>query len=294
MIDSFSLIIGSAKSGTSSLFNYLAEHPEVAPSSKKETQFFSEAEVFGKGFNYYQSLWNWNHEIHRTALEATPNYTRSTHNNLLNAAVKIAEIQQQLDLEFKFIYIMRDPIARIESHYTHLEAWGQEPGVAPFAEGIEDEIIDVSKYAMQLDEYYQRFKSDQILLLKFEDLTDNPALVLRKVCRFLEIDDRYQFKTLDKVYNSNQGRKKVFLPGWNAVRQTSVVKNIARTTPVPAKEIFRNLFGKKVRQKIELSYEDKTYVLSRLQDDLQKLRQEYQVDISRWDIPQSVSIFNQL
>ena len=295
MIKNYALIIGAAKSGTSSLFNYLAEHPEIAPSSKKETQFFSEIDVFEKGFDYYRSLWSWDRKSHRIALEATPNYTRVTHQNLLNAAATIAELQQQWDLKFKFIYIMRDPIARIESHYTHLEAWGQEPGVKPYAEGIEDEIIDVSKYAMQLDEYYQRFQSDHILLLNFEDLTDNPALVLRKVCRFLEIDDRYQFKTLNKIYNSNQSRKKVFLPGWNTVRQTSLVKKIAQTTPTPAKEIFRNLFGKKVQQQIELSFEDKTYVLNHLKDDLQKLHQVYEVDVSQWNIPRLVSsISNQV
>jgi len=293
MIENFALIIGSAKSGTSSLFSYLAEHSEIAPCGQKETQFFAEPEVFNRGFTYYQNLWNWEHSKHRVALEATPNYTRVTHQDLFNAAEKIASVRDSKQIKFKFIYIMRSPIARIESHYTHLEAWGQENRVRPYAQGLESEIIDVSKYAMQLDEYYQRFPAQDILLLNFEDLKANPAGLLRRVCEFLEVEPNYQFQTLNTVYNSNKVRKKVFLPGWKQIRQTSLLKEIARATPSWARQNFKNLFGQKVTQQIKLSAEDKEYVLDYLRSDLQKLDREYQVDTSLWDLPQLVASSNQ-
>lgn len=284
----FALIIGSAKSGTSSLFAYLAEHPEIAACSKKESQFFSNRQLFECGFEFYQKLWNWDAGKHQIALEATPNYARVTNPNMDDAPRNIAELQAQTGAEFKFIYIMRDPIARIESHYTHLEAWGQEPRTKPYAQGLSEEIMDVSKYAMQLDEYRQRFGADNILLLNFEDLKERPATLLRQVCGFLQIDDCYQFKSLDTVYNSNQERKKVFIPGWNSLRQTSLLKAIARSTPESAKAGFRNLLGKKVEQKIVLTPAEREYALNYLQEDLQRLATEYQVDISRWNLPQSV------
>jgi Sulfotransferase domain len=294
MIDNFALIIGSAKSGTSSLFSYLAEHPEIASCSKKETQFFAEPKVFERGFTYYQNLWDWDSKKHQVALEATPNYSRITHQNLLNAASKIAEVRNTQQVKFKFIYLMRSPISRIESHYTHLEAWGQEANVRPYGEGLANEIIDISKYAMQLDEYYQRFPAKDILLLNFEDLKQDPASLLCKVCQFLTIDADYQFKTLNTVYNSNKLRKKVFLPGWRNLRQTYIIKAIARATPSSARETFKNLFGQKVTRQIKLTPDETKYVLNYLHDDLQRLCQEYQVNTSRWNLPQLVSSSNQV
>ena len=288
MITKFALIIGSAKSGTSSLFSYLAEHPDIAACSEKESQFFSDRQLFKRGFEFYQNLWSWNAGEHRVALEATPNYTRATNPNMDKAPHNIAKFQAATGAELRFIYIMRDPLARIESHYTHLEAWGQEPRTKPYAEGLSEEIMDVSKYAMQLDEYRCRFGADNILLLNFEDLKERPAELLQQVCQFLQVDDRYQFKSLDTVYNSHKERKKVFIPGWNNLRQTNLLKAIARAAPESGKETFRNLFGKKVERKIVLTPAERDYAFNYLQDDLHRLATEYQVDTSRWNLPQSV------
>lgn len=63
---------------------------------------------------------------------------------------------------------MRNPIDRIESYYTHLQAWRVDPTIKPFSEGIDSKVIDVSKYAMQIEEYYKRFSSDSIFMLNFE------------------------------------------------------------------------------------------------------------------------------
>lgn len=281
-IKNFVLIIGSAKSGTTSLFKYLSKHPEVAPCYNKEPQFFSDQKVFAQGFDYYQGLWNWNSRIHKIALEATPNYTRVTHQNLLNAAEKIAEIKNQTRARFKFIYIMRDPIERIESHYTHLEAWGQEPDVKPFADGIDDEIIDVSKYAKQINEYYQRFPAENILLLNFQELKNDPADLLKKVCHFLEINSEYQFQGLDAIHNNRQDRKKIFLPGWNTIRKTQLMNFIAESAPKKAKEIFRNVLGTRVKKYVQLSPTERQYVLKQLQEDLEQLNIKYKVDITHW------------
>lgn len=281
-IKNFALIIGAAKCGTTSLFTYLAEHPQIAACSMKEPQFFCNRRRFFQGYDYYKSLWDWNSKTHKIALEASPNYTRVTHQNLLNAAEKIAEIQNQTKARFKFIYIMRDPIERIESHYTHLEAWGQEPLVRPFAEGIDREIIDVSKYAKQINEYYQRFPAENILLLNFQELISDPTNLLKKVCHFLDINSEYQFQGLNTIHNNRQERKKIFLPGWKTIRKTQLMKSIARLTPKTARENFRNVFGVYNKNYVRLSLAEKEYVLNQLKEDLEQLNIRYKVDITHW------------
>ncbi|MDJ0728268.1 MAG: sulfotransferase, partial [Prochloraceae cyanobacterium] len=199
-IDNFALIIGAMKCGTTSLFHYLAEHPEIAPCSKKEAFFFS-ASCWDKGFDWYQSLWqNWNPRQHKIALEASVDYTRIP--TYANAAERIFSLQDRA--KFKFIYIMRNPIERIESQYTHGQAAGWE-GIEKTSSTttIDRDLIVPSLYAMQIKEYYKRFPAENILLLNFDDLKTNPRDLLQQVCNFLEIDPNYEFQGLNTVHNAN-------------------------------------------------------------------------------------------
>lgn len=286
-IKNFALIIGSVKCGTTSLFNYLAEHPQIAACSTKEPDFFSHRRPFSQGYDYYRSLWNWNPNIHKIALEASPNYTRVTNSNLLKTVENIADFATSTDANFKFIYIMRNPIERIESHYTHLEAWRCEPNIKPFSEGIDAEIIDVSRYAMQIDQYYKKFSADSILLLNFEDLKTDPLKVVKKVCQFLEVDPEHEFQGLHTIHNKNSERTIIALPRWNSIRKTKLVKSIVRLVPSEARQLFRKIFGRKNEFYVRLSPEQREFVLRELQQDLIKLDREYEVDVSRWGIEKS-------
>lgn len=283
-INNFVLIIGAAKSGTTSLFNYLSEHPQIAPSLKKETHFFSKSKVYSNGFDYYQNLWDWNHNVHKIALEASPSYTRVTNLNYLNAAKNIQETQKATQSNFKFIYIVRNPIDRIESHYTHIQAWQCEPHKKSLSQEIDSEIIDVSKYAMQIEEYYQRFHSNNILLLNFEDLKIEPLKVIKEVCQFLEVDSNYEFQGLNTIYNRNSTRTKINIPNWHLIRKTELIKRTIKLIPNRARKVFYKIFGSKVEEHAKLSLEQKIFVLKELQDDLIRLRINYGVDTRKWKI----------
>lgn len=118
MNNNFALIIGAMKCGTTSLFYYLSEHPQVSAAEDKEPHFFSDDCTFTKGITWYQSLWEWKPE-HRIALEASTTYAMQP--KYPNAAQRIAQLE---NAQFRFIYIMRHPFARIESHVRHLLAEG--------------------------------------------------------------------------------------------------------------------------------------------------------------------------
>lgn len=281
-INNYALIIGAAKCGTTSLFNYLAEHPQISACSQKEPRFFSRN--FSKGFEYYQSLWDWNPTIHKIALEATPNYTRVTSPKVSNAAENIAKMQAATNTKFKFIYLMRDPIERIESHYTHAQITGTEPRIKPISEEINSEIIDISRYAMQIEEYYKRFSRDSILLLKFDELKFDPANLLRKVCQFLDIDANFNFKGGHTIYNSQDQIKEIIFPGWPLLKKSKLKKSITALLPHETKKSFRMLLATKKGEYVKLSSKQRNYVLNELRDDLKKLNLEYGVDVSHWNI----------
>jgi hypothetical protein len=73
----YGVMIGGMKCGTTSLFDYLARHPDVCASAIKETNFFSGDKFEESDLTGYHKLWpDWCPEKHKIAIEASPNYTK--------------------------------------------------------------------------------------------------------------------------------------------------------------------------------------------------------------------------
>jgi hypothetical protein len=281
-INNFALIIGAMKCGTTSLFKYLAQHPQISASRRKEIGFFCHSKYFSKGLDYYQNMWDWNYNFHKIALDASPGYTNCT--SYLNAAENIAKVQKTTNTNFKFIYIMRNPIDRIESHYNNALAHRHEELYEPDFNVINNtSMINMSKYAMQIDEYYKRFDADNILLLNFEDLKVEPLNLLKKVCQFLDVNPNHEFQGLD-IYNSHEQKTRIDLPGYSLIRKTELMSAMVKRIPDQTRKILRKPFARKVEPYVKLSPEQRSFLLNELQDDLEKLSKDYGIDINRWNI----------
>ena len=102
-------IIGAAKSGTSSLFEYLCRHPEIYIPKIKETEYFSKPSVYNKGEEWYKKLFD---EAKKDQLcgDASTTYSRWPHT--LDAPKLIAKSVPAAN----FIYNMRHPVERAYSH----------------------------------------------------------------------------------------------------------------------------------------------------------------------------------
>ena len=276
-INNFVLIIGAMKCGTTSLFNYLAEHPQIAACSDKEPCFFSKKDNWKKGYEWYQQLWNWNPDKHKIALEASTSYTRIP--SYSNAAEKIAKV----NAKFKFIYIMRDPLERIKSHYNYSKIKGFVETQNKTSKEIDWRIIETTKYCKQIDEYYRRFPASDILLLDFTTLKQNPTHLLRKICLFLDIDSEYEFK-LSEAHNVSKNLI-VNSPIWNLMKKNLLLRSgIAKFIPQKQKNMLRSMLGSKFKEEIEFSTTQKQSILNELQSDLEKLKLHYNFDTSTWKI----------
>jgi len=271
----FALIIGAMKAGTTSLFNYLAHHSQIAPCKVKEPHFFVDDEKWSKGWSWYEGLWHWQLERHKVALEASTGYTKLP--RFANAAERIASVSAH----FKFIYIMRDPIERIESHYTHGQSSDWETTKAPLSNGVHPQLIAVSKYAMQLDEYYKRFPDKDIKLLLFEDLKARPHDIVKDVCEFLDVDPSYQSEQIGTVINAN--RYKITNPMLIKLQRSKLGSAMSSMLPSVTKDAFKRKLGRKSGN-FRLTPEQRNDALTALKPDLQRLKRHYGVDVSRWGI----------
>jgi hypothetical protein len=275
MVNNFALIVGAMKCGTTSLFQYLKQHPQVCPCEpKKEPDFFCDDDNYSKGIKWYSQLWSYEPGVHKIAMEGSTNYTKIRTTEVVE---RILETQSEFSLNFKFIYIMRNPLERIESQYTNglRASWGKN--MMDLEKGIDPKFIEISKYAKQISEYYKKFPANNILLLNFNDLKDDAPSVLKKICHFLNLDSSFEFKDTSKVYHPNQGK---FIDGsiW------PFVEPVSKFIPSKPRKAIRRKLGRKIKGNIKLSLEQRSFILNELRPDLEKLKGEYGVDISKWGI----------
>jgi hypothetical protein len=277
MIDNFILIIGAMKSGTTSLFAYLSQHPEISACNPKEPRFFSH--FWTKGFDWYQSLWDWNPEVHKVALEASVSYTLPK--TISTVPERIHSLKNKA--KFKFIYIMRNPIERIESHYSHgaTQDWGKR--LKPLSEGIDEVMLETCRYSKFLEIYYKQFPSEDILLLNFDDLKNDPERLIQRVVEWLGVNPHYAFKELTTKHNSNENRIANDRM-WRSLRKNKLLYSAASLVPARPKYMLHSLFGTHVKENFKLSPEQRMFVLRELHEDLQKLKLDYGLDVNCWGI----------
>jgi len=173
------LLIGAMKSGTTTLQQYLMRHPQVFMCTPKEPNFFNDH--WHRGVGWYERLF----ARSGTAIargEASVRYTNFPADP--ECPARIASVVP----EVRLLFLAREPVERIRSHYLHEVAALREH--RPFATAMAENPIylDYSRYAMQLQRYLDHFPREQLLILRAEELFRTPLEVLPEVYRFLGID----------------------------------------------------------------------------------------------------------
>jgi hypothetical protein len=202
------LIIGAQKAGTTSLYHYLAQHPQIYVSPIKEPNFFaSEGEKPDPSrpsindIDDYENLFDGVSD-ERAIGEASPWYLYSP---------KARERIKHYIPQAKLIAILRDPAERAYSQFLHFVRDGREP-TTDFVRALREEEVRVREnlaaghdtgraasgayvgrglYHAQLEGYLELFDRSQIKVLLSEELNDDPVGTLQDVFRFLEVDDTF-------------------------------------------------------------------------------------------------------
>ena len=270
----FGLIIGAAKCGTTSLFSYLQSHPQICGSRVKEPEFFVHEGTWKTGPSGYRQLWDWDAETHLVAMEASTSYTK------MPRFPHVPERIAQIPGDFRFVYLMRDPVARIESHYTHAvhePSWSGDKSLAKWL----PYMIDVSRYAYQLDRFESVFGADRLLLIDTDDLARDSKATLRQISRHFSVDSNYEFGDCGQRHNTNRDR--IANPYFVRLARHRVGKKVAGMLPKGVRQrILRTLGLTRRTDNLHLSESDRARVRDALRADMLELRDRYGVDVSRW------------
>lgn len=278
----FCLIIGTQKGGTTSLFQYLSQHPQVAPSRIKETNFFANSRQWQKGLDYYHGLWAWEPAKHRIALEASPSYTRS---ELI--AKRVIARAQTLDAHIKCIYLVRDPVRQIESMRKQgvYQGWYRERLRQETPQTLPEKALDQVHYATIAAQFVTAFFPENVLLLKTEDLSASAtkAMVMQTICQFLAIDPSFQF-ALGKVHNAQHSYRNDTI--WHFLREFKPLGRFKSLVPDSLKNKARAVLSRPLSQNQNpvppLTLAQKRFIIATLQHEFNQLETAYALDLSNW------------
>ncbi|MCC5821680.1 MAG: sulfotransferase domain-containing protein [Planctomycetes bacterium] len=166
------------KCATSTLHDQLSRQPGVFMSEPKEPNFFSDEDVWARGLGWYKGLFD-------SAPDAAVCGESSTHYTKL-PTFPMAAVRLHAHLPHaRLIYVMRDPIDRLVSHYIH--AWSCRELDRPLNEAVHehDELIAYSCYGMQLQPWLDLFGPQRVLPVFFERLTRRPQEEFERIARFI-------------------------------------------------------------------------------------------------------------
>jgi hypothetical protein len=233
------VIIGAGKSGTTTLYRWLAAQPEVFSSSLKEPRFFSRD--WHKGIEWYSALFAGGGQDQLVG-EASTNYTDIEYCEV--AAQRMVDIIPGVRL----VYLLRHPIDRLHSQYRH--NWRRAVESEPLADAVlrpNNPYVGRSLYHSRLQPYAERFARQQICVVRFEDLVVPPQSGWGEVLDHLGLEERpapgdAHNVTADQASVST-GLRRLERGGWldrlppvpNTIRQraTSVLQRVGRRPPAP-------------------------------------------------------------
>jgi len=198
-------IIGAMKAGTSSLHEYLHQHPEIFMSRFKEPQYFAPhtmrwGQKWGQGNSYPEPGMDWYLRLFEGAGDVKYAGESSVSYTALPWVSGCDKRIHAFNPEARLIYLMRDPIERTVSHYWHFVADGREDADMLTAVKRKEEYIARSHYARQLRPYLETFGRHRVYLFTLEELTARPRETFRGLFEWLGVDPDYPI-SIEKKFN---------------------------------------------------------------------------------------------
>jgi hypothetical protein len=291
-------IIGAAKSGSTSLYHYLRQHPQIYMSPLKEPKFFALANE-RLDFNGPGDQENVSRAI--TSMDAYQALFREVSDELLVGEASVLYLYSQKALHrirqycpnAKLIAILRNPVDRAYSNFLALRQRNEEP-IVDFAQALQQEEIRIRNnwhprwhykqrgfYYAQLKLYFDAFSRSQIGIYLYDDLCANPGKLLRDIFRFLCVDETF---IPDISIKHNMAHR---IPRSKILHAFLSRSNVIKT-------VLKLFFPVGLRQRLRINLENKNLVKPSLptkirreltqtyQKDILKLQDLIQRDLSKW------------
>ncbi|MDC0204191.1 sulfotransferase domain-containing protein [Flavobacteriales bacterium] len=224
------MCIGAAKSGTTTLYDLLRQHPNVYAPSFKEPHYFDTPSNYCNGIEWYNKTYFNSVKQQQVIMDFTPSY--------LYESKAAKRIFSTLGKDVKFLVILRNPVDRAYSHYLHskrdeyeskdfLKALAEE-GVRindarlkkDYLKELRCSYVSQGCYYTMISNYLEYFPIEQFLFIHFEqEFIANRIESMQKIFSFLGIDYISEFNYTLKSNPASVAqfiwmKKLLQKPGW--------------------------------------------------------------------------------
>ena len=211
------IIIGGLKCGTTSIHHYLGLHPDIQMSKPKELNFFVTELNWDLGLDWYASRFD---DRFKVRGESSPHYTN------LPRYEGVPERIRTHCPDARLLYMVRDPIKRMLSHWVHATGAGYE--TREMGEVLADpntQYVNRSRYWMQLQPYLEHFDPGQIEIITQEELQSDREGTMRKAFAFAGVDETFTSEQFDREWEKSAAKsgdkyqlmeKLIKLPGFRS------------------------------------------------------------------------------
>jgi hypothetical protein len=213
------IIIGGLKCGTTSLHHYLNLHPEIAMSRPKELNFFVTELNWPLGRDWYAGHFDPSARIRG---ESSPHYTNRPSFNGVPGRMR-----ELLGSDVRLVYVVRDPIDRMLSHYLHNVGGGYEDrSLVDALSDPESSYVARSRYFFQAEPYLEEFGAESIRIVGREELKADRPGTMRRTFEFLGVDPNFTSEQFEREWETGVAKsgsrfrimdRAVRLPGLRAI-----------------------------------------------------------------------------
>ena len=220
-------VVGAMKGGSTTVFRRLSAHPDTSLPQSKEPNFFLVAHPSPEQWRTYRQLFAVGSGV---TGEASVAYSKPTVSTAVASRVASAVP------DAKIVFLARDPVARLRSHYLHEVLRGREarPLLACLAEA-DPTYVARSMYTRCLGPYLAEFERSRVLVLQSEEL-DEPE-VWERLERFLSLS--HHASPPERHYVSSRRSRETTLMRWARSRGFD---SLQRSTPAAVRRVAKPLF----------------------------------------------------
>lgn len=291
--------LGAAKSGTTWISKCLEEHPQVCFSKPKETVFFNREVIIFREPNIFTNKNKCFSEYRTKGITEYAKYFKHCNKKnikgewsveYLNDPLTASEIKGEFP-DVKLLICLRNPIERAYSHFHYFQHIHKfETSSMSFEEALVKHPIPYiykSLYYSRLKPYFELFPRENILILIYEDIKENPKRFIRNIYKFLEIDEFFIPSSLDKKINNVTALKyphliKVYPTISNLLRKIKLGFLIRIFKKTRLKKIIKLTESKKTLERSPIKHETREYLQSKFKEDIENLEKLVGRNLDIW------------
>lgn len=290
------LIIGAAKSGTTALYHYLKQHPQIYMSPVKEPEFFSfegeQLSFMGPGVTINTSSITNLEDYVRLFQGVSQEIAIGEASALSLYTPKAAERIKHYIPNIKLIAILRNPVDRAYASFTHLIRDNREP-ITSFSQALAEEqnrieqnwgflwrYQDLGFYFAQLKRYYDLFDKRQIKVYLYDDFCTNPSELIQDIFQFLDVDKNF-VPDISAKHNVSGFPRNQTLQAF--LRQSSPIKTFLK--PLLPEKLYRSTAKYLINynlSKPNLLLETRKQLIEVFREDILQLRDLLDRDLEHW------------